>query len=168
MIRPIEDAGHWLQPTEANAVLPEFLHWPNTGSTSLNGDCVDAEQNERFTDLLRSRISNYRIVHAGVSGYGTDQEYLLLQRMWAKIQPSVVVLIFCTDNDRLDNGTKIRYDGYQKRYFATNADGALALRGQPAPPRASSTSSRTGWCAICGSPAWPHLLMWKSDIRKFT
>ena len=94
---------------------------------------VDAEQNERFTDLLRSRISDYRIVNAGVSGYGTDQEYLLLQQMWAKIEPSVVVLIFCTDNDRLDNGTNIRYDGYQKPYFATDADGTLALRGQPVP-----------------------------------
>src|SRR5271154_1691548 len=37
---------------------------------------VDAEASERFTDLLRSRISNYAIVNAGVSGYGTDQEYI--------------------------------------------------------------------------------------------
>jgi hypothetical protein len=45
----------------------------------------------------------------------------------------VVVLIFCTSNDRLDNGTNIRYDGYQKPYFATLADGTLELRGQPVP-----------------------------------
>src|ERR1700694_3776680 len=94
---------------------------------------VDAEANERFTDLLRSRVSGNTIVNAGVSGYGTDQEYLLLQRLWATIRPAVVVLIFCTDNDRLDNGTNIRYDGYQKPYFATAADGSLVLRGQPVP-----------------------------------
>ena len=94
---------------------------------------VDAEANERFTDLLRSRISNTAIVNAGVSGYGTDQEYLLLQRIWPTIQPAVVVLIFCTANDRLDNGTNVRYDGYQKPYFATAADGTLVLRGQPVP-----------------------------------
>jgi hypothetical protein len=94
---------------------------------------VDAEPGERFTDLLRSRISNFAIVNAGVSGYGTDQEDLLLQRIWDKIEPSVVVLIFCTDNDRLDNGTNIRYDGYQKPYFAPGSDGALVLRGQPVP-----------------------------------
>jgi len=94
---------------------------------------VDAEANERFTDLLRSRISDHAIVNAGVSGYGTDQEFLLLRRIWAKIQPSVVVLIFCTDNDRLDNATNIRYDGYQKPYFATADDGTLVLRGQPVP-----------------------------------
>jgi hypothetical protein len=94
---------------------------------------VDAEAGERFTDLLRSRFPNFAIANAGVSGYGTDQEYLLLRRIWDKIEPSVVVLIFCTDNDRLDNGTNIRYDGYQKPYFATAADGALVLRGQPVP-----------------------------------
>jgi hypothetical protein len=95
---------------------------------------VDAEANERFTDLLRSRISNYRIVNAGVSGYGTDQEYLLLQRIWPIIQPTIVALIFCTANDRLDNGTNVRYDGYQKPYFAPAPGGKLVLLGQPVPP----------------------------------
>jgi len=94
---------------------------------------VDAEVGERFTDLLGKRLPGLHIVNAGVSGYGTDQEYLLLQRIWSTIQPAVVVLIFCADNDRLDNGTNIRYDGYQKPYFATGADGALELRGQPVP-----------------------------------
>ena len=94
---------------------------------------LDAEANERFTELLRTRISSHKIVVAGVSGYGTDQEYLLLQRLWPKIQPSVVMLIFCTQNDRLDNTTNIRYEGYQKPYFATAADGSLVLSGQPVP-----------------------------------
>jgi hypothetical protein len=94
---------------------------------------VDAEAGERFTDILSSRISNYTTVNAGVSGYGTDQEYLWLQRLWPKILPEVVVLIFCTSNDRLDNATNVRYDGYQKPYFATAPDGTLMLHGQPVP-----------------------------------
>ena len=57
----------------------------------------------------------------------------MLQRIWPTFQPAVVVLIFCTANDRLDNGTNVRYDGYQKPYFATAADGTLMLRGQPVP-----------------------------------
>jgi hypothetical protein len=57
----------------------------------------------------------------------------LLQRIWPAIHPDVVVLIFCTANDRLDNGTNIRYDGYQKPYFASAQDGRLVLRGQPVP-----------------------------------
>jgi lysophospholipase L1-like esterase len=94
---------------------------------------LDAEADERFTDLLRPRVPGYKILAAGVSGYGTDQEYLLLKRLWAKVQPAVVVLIFCTQNDRLDNSTNIRYEGYQKPYFATAPDGSLVLQGQPVP-----------------------------------
>jgi hypothetical protein len=94
---------------------------------------LDAEAGERFSDLLRSRISSYKILAAGVSGFGTDQEYLLLKRLWPKIKPAVVMLIFCTQNDRLDNSTNIRYEGYQKPYFATAADGSLVLRGEPVP-----------------------------------
>ena len=82
---------------------------------------------------LRSRIPGYNVVNAGVSGYGTDQEYLLLQRLWPAIEPKVVVLVFCTDNDRLDNSASVRYESYQKPYFATLPDGTLQLRGQPVP-----------------------------------
>jgi hypothetical protein len=94
---------------------------------------LDAEADERFTDLLKPKIPDYKILAAGVSGYGTDQEYLLLKRLWAKVEPAAVVLIFCTQNDRLDNSTNIRYEGYQKPYFETASDGALVLSGQPVP-----------------------------------
>lgn len=94
---------------------------------------LDAEANERFSELLKPRMTGYKILAAGVSGYGTDQEYLLLKKLWPKVKPAVVVLIFCTDNDRGDNSTNIRYEGYQKPYFATAADGSLVLQGQPVP-----------------------------------
>src|SRR3954470_5491793 len=92
---------------------------------------LDSEASERFSDLLKPRIPDYKILAAGVSGFGTDQEYLLLQRLWPKVKPAVVVLIFCTDNDRDDNSSNIRYEGYQKPYFTRGADGSLVLAGQP-------------------------------------
>jgi hypothetical protein len=94
---------------------------------------VDAEANERFTDLLRGEIARFAILNAGVSGYGTDQELIWLKRIWPQVKPAVVVLFFCTDNDRLDNGTNVRYTGYRKPYFDTNPDGTLTLKGQPVP-----------------------------------
>jgi hypothetical protein len=94
---------------------------------------LDVEANERFTDLLKPRISGYKILSAGVSGYGNDQEFLLLKQLWPKVRPAVVVLIFCIQNDRMDNSTNIRYEGYQKPYFATAPDGTLVLQGQPVP-----------------------------------
>jgi hypothetical protein len=94
---------------------------------------LDAEADERFTELLKPSIKGYKVLAAGVSGYGTDQEFLLLKKLWPKVKPAVVVLIFCTDNDRQDNSSNIRYEGYQKLYFATASDGSLVLRGQPVP-----------------------------------
>ena len=94
---------------------------------------LDAEAGERFSELLKPRIPDYRILAAGVSGFGTDQEYLLLQKLWPKVKPAIVVLIFCTNNDREDNSSNIRYEGYQKPYFTTSADGSLVLAGQPVP-----------------------------------
>ena len=94
---------------------------------------ADSEADERFTELLKPVIPDHRILAAGVAGYGTDQEYLLLQRLWPRVKPAVVVLIFCSDNDRLDNRTNIRYASYHKPYFATQPDGSLVLLGQPVP-----------------------------------
>lgn len=94
---------------------------------------LDSQADERFTELLKPKIPGYKIMPAGVSGYGTDQEYLLLKRLWPKVKPAVVVLIFCSQNDRLDNSSNIRYEGYHKPYFATQPDGSLKLMNEPVP-----------------------------------
>src|SRR5436190_22475569 len=59
---------------------------------------LDAEADERFTELLKPRIPGKKVLAAGVSGFGTDQEYLLLKKLWPLVKPAVVVLIVCTDN----------------------------------------------------------------------
>jgi hypothetical protein len=94
---------------------------------------LDSEAEERFSDLLKPRLPNYKIVAAGVSGFGTDQEYLLLQRIWPKVKPSVVVLIFCAQNDREDNTRSLYFQHYYKPYFATQPDGSIVLTGSPVP-----------------------------------
>lgn len=93
----------------------------------------DVEANERFTERLREALPEYAIVNAGVSGYGTDQELLLLRRLWSRINPAVVVLMFTVVNDRWDNISSVRYDGYFKPYFAPGPNGTLTLSGQPVP-----------------------------------
>jgi heme/copper-type cytochrome/quinol oxidase subunit 2 len=93
----------------------------------------DVEANERFTERLRQELPDQAIVNAGVAGYGTDQQYLLLQRLWDRIKPDVVVLIYCVDNDRRDNRSNARYDGYYKPYLAKASDGTWRFHGQPVP-----------------------------------
>lgn len=90
----------------------------------------DSEEDERFTNVLRAKMPYHRIANAGVTAYGTDQEYLLLQRLWDRFMPSVVVLVVCVDNDRIENSTNLRYDGPYKPYFDPAA-GRFA--GQPVP-----------------------------------
>jgi hypothetical protein len=94
----------------------------------------DAELNERFYDLLQQALPQYRMVNAGVSGYGTDQQYLLLQRLWNRVRPQVVVLTVCVDNDREDNSSSFRYRRYYKPYFVRTPEGEWQVRGYPLPP----------------------------------
>jgi len=92
----------------------------------------NVEDSERFTELLHPELPKYRIVNAGVSGYGTDQEYLLMRRIWEAIKPDVVVLMFSVETDRADNSSNLRYFSY-KPYLRRTLDGNWEFAGQPAP-----------------------------------
>jgi lysophospholipase L1-like esterase len=93
----------------------------------------DVETNERFTEVLREKLPAARIVNAGIPGYGTDQEYLLLDRIWSAVRPDMVVLMYCTGNDRLDNSANMRNGGYYKPYLERAAPDAWRFAGQPVP-----------------------------------
>jgi hypothetical protein len=118
----------------------------------------DVETKDRFTEILRTRMPQADIVNAGVPGYGTDQEYLLLEKIWDTIKPDVVVLIYCSDNDRGDNASNMRYDGYYKPYLE-QADGRWQFHGQPVPKSrrvyfADDVLVRNVWLARVAVSAW--------------
>jgi hypothetical protein len=92
----------------------------------------DVEAAERFTDRLQQRHPDWNIYNWGVSGYGTDQELLLLHTYFDALKPRAVVLVFCTDNDYADNGGNFGYGGYPKPYFLV-ASNRLVLQGVPVP-----------------------------------
>lgn len=100
------------------------------GDSLVHGIGVEADQ--RFTDRLRNELPGFRVVNAGVVGYGTDQEYLFMRRLWPRVDPKVVILIFCVYNDREDNASNSRY-GYTLKPYLANTDGQWAFRGQPVP-----------------------------------
>jgi lysophospholipase L1-like esterase len=117
----LRDVEHDTSPKPTIAFLGDSFVWG-----------YDAEQNERFTEVLRSKMPEHRIVNSGVTAYGTDQEYLLLQRLWDRIKPDVVVLMVCVDNDRKDNQANMRYDGIYKPYFVMSPAGG-EFKGIPVP-----------------------------------
>ncbi len=93
----------------------------------------DAEAEERFSNLLQKALPRYGMVNAGVSGYGTDQQFLLMKRLWDDVNPKYVVLTFCVDNDRDDNTSSYRYRKYHKPYFVRTGEGEWQVRGYPLP-----------------------------------
>ena len=92
----------------------------------------DVEKSERFTEKLRKLLPNWSVYNLGVSGYGTDQEYLLLQQNYDYYKPNIVFLVFCNDNDEDDNTRNIRYAGYYKPYFGVKGSD-IELKGTPVP-----------------------------------
>lgn len=100
------------------------------GDSFVFGLGVNAEQ--RFTDLLRRERPDLRIVNVGVAGYGTDQEFLLLKRLWPKLTPRMVVLIVCVDNDHEDNSRNARHGRHFKPYLVRSGDG-WRFEGLPVP-----------------------------------
>jgi len=92
----------------------------------------DVEASERFTDKLQARHPEWNIYNLGVCGYGSDQEFLLLQRLFDHYKPRVVCLIYCSDNDEKDNSWNISDGGYYKPYYVFE-EGRLTLKGVPVP-----------------------------------
>jgi len=92
----------------------------------------DVEAAERFTDKLQAKHPEWNVCNLGVSGYGTDQELLLLQQVFDTYKPRVVFLMFCVETDNFDNSLNSRYNGFYKPYFTVVGD-ELQLCGVPVP-----------------------------------
>jgi hypothetical protein len=96
------------------------------------------------------------MVNAGVSGYGTDQQFLLMKRLWNDVNPKYVVLTFCVDNDRDDNTSSYRYRKYHKPYFVPGkVNGRFAVI--PSRDRPAMTSRAVHGSNVLPSPASPSM-----------
>lgn len=89
------------------------------------------EKEERFTEVLESRYPDWEIINAGISGYGTDQEYLYYSNEGYKYDADVVVLLLYY-NDFENNYEGEQY-GYYKPYFTLDKDLTLVRHHQPVP-----------------------------------
>ena len=87
----------------------------------------------RLQELLASSVpGGLEVINLGVSGYSTDQELLLLERLGSELDPDIVVLIVC-DNDYNANSEDFVYQRYYKPYFDIDDEGELYLRNVPVP-----------------------------------
>ena len=119
--RGFRDSEHIIDSGPSIMFLGDSLLWG-----------YDVEKPERFTEKLHEKLPEWSIYNLGVSGYGTDQEYLLLRQQFGYYKPSIVFLVFCTDNDQIGNTRNEIYRGYYKPYFTADGD-SLTLKGVPVP-----------------------------------
>lgn len=110
---------------------------PGVRRVLLLGDGVLEEAHlpieRQISTLLEMAVVGVEIVNDGVSGYGTDQEVLLLEPELAAVRPAAVVLLFNVGNDVWNNARALdsRQPTKDKPYFDLDAAGRLTLAPLP-------------------------------------
>jgi len=98
---------------------------------------------EVFTERLESKLiangAKVEVLNTGVSGWGTDQQLLFLERDGFDYEPDVVVLAFFIYNDPGNNRESVQY-GLHKPLFA---DTNLTLTNVPVPEPGDEAENRT-------------------------
>lgn len=139
--RPQASSTHKIQGSVVftarhNAMGFRDAEWPQSSEKPILlvlGDSFvwgyDVERSARFTERLQAQLTDWRVVNCGVSGYGTDQAYLLSERLVPKLKPKTALLVV-SYNDVHDNAHNQVYGGYFK---PTYDELSQQWRGQPVP-----------------------------------
>jgi hypothetical protein len=107
------------------------------GDSFTEGGCV--ADGQRYSDVLRDRLG-CEIYNFGISGTGTDQQYLIYREIARKYDHDLIVVGIWVENIRR-NASQSRIHGDQngrhlltaKPYFSLDDSGSLVLHNQPVP-----------------------------------
>ena len=108
---------------------PGHLRVMVVGDSFVWGYRVDAR--DRFTDRLEKLVPDSEIMNFGCSGYGQDQEYLLLERELSRYSPDLVIVGLHAYSDLENNVSSSQY-GYHKPLFSLDGD-RLVVGNVPVP-----------------------------------
>lgn len=98
-------------------------------------------RDELFSEIVEKNDPGTEVINMGVSGYGTDQEFLLYNEEGYKYKPDLVVLAFYA-NDYNEIATSLSY-GYPKP-CATIDDAGLTFWNVPVPRTAETERKMYG------------------------
>jgi hypothetical protein len=91
------------------------------------------EEQEIFTTLLENALKQTEVINLGCTGYGNDQELLLLKQEGVKYNPDLVIVVVTLPSDFFNNTHSVQYS-CPKPYFLSDHD-SLALKNVPVPKR---------------------------------
>lgn len=91
------------------------------GDSYIYGDILSDE--ETVASYLQRELdehgySNYKVINAGVSGYGPDQQYRLLTKQILPKYPKSIVVWGLSHNDRLDSAERTLTLTYQDQVYS--------------------------------------------------
>jgi lysophospholipase L1-like esterase len=93
------------------------------------------EQDDNFAAVLEERLNEagypVEVLNFGLTGYGTDQDYLAYLELARAYDPDIVILAFY-ENDVLEVANYRMY-GYPKPFFELDQNGELVLTNVPVP-----------------------------------
>ena len=92
------------------------------------------ENEDIFTSRIDSMNGDMEVINLGVSGYTTDQEYLIWYKLGRKWSPEDVLLLILPSND-LDELVDNMPHGYMKPTYVLDSAGTLKLKHVPVPRR---------------------------------
>ncbi|MEM5368478.1 SGNH/GDSL hydrolase family protein [Paraburkholderia azotifigens] len=108
------------------------------GDSYTAGDGVS--NGKRYTDVLEQQLTDTEVLNFGLSGSGTDQQYLVFQQYAAQIEYDAVVISVLVENIQRNvvrergwadrTGEAIRVP---KPWFEFSAGDGLTLKGVPVP-----------------------------------
>jgi lysophospholipase L1-like esterase len=95
------------------------------------------ENDAIFTEVLERRFAKedqpWEVINSGVSGWGTDQEYLWFRREGIKYRPDLVIVAFYILNDPYNNIGSVQYGLGKPVFTDTNLNGLNPPRLNPGP-----------------------------------
>ncbi len=97
-------------------------------------DALQVAEDKRFTSVIERLLAEcdagggrrVEVLNFGVSGFGTAQEFLLLQDRVLRYAPDVVVLAFLPGNDITDNVRALDLSVGSRPYVTLNGSGQIA------------------------------------------
>lgn len=90
---------------------------------------IGGEYGKRYTEVLEELLPHVDVLNYGVSGYGTTQHLVQLDRVLAE-KPDYVILAFCLSNDVMEALTPFR-NGYNKPFAHRTVGGVTEVTGYP-------------------------------------